>query len=62
MSSFSEHTAKKIIDDEEKSKAFVKYNCQNISRIYPGANRMDSSNYEIIPYFNAGCQMGKTPT
>ena len=58
MSSISETKAGKLI--EEDSKAFVKYNCRQLSRIYPFALRTDSSNIDIIPFFNAGCQMGKT--
>ena len=59
MSSFGESKAEKIIEDPENSKKFVKYNCRQISRIYPGAKRQDSSNLNIIPFFNAGCQIGK---
>ena len=58
MSSFGESKAEKIIEDPENSKKFVKYNCRQISRIYPGAKRQDSSNLNIIPFFNAGCQIG----
>jgi len=57
MSSFGESKAEKIIEDPENSKKFVKYNCRQISRIYPGAKRQDSSNLNIIPFFNAGCQI-----
>ena len=62
MSSLSETIAKKYIEDPEESQNFVKYNCQYISRIYPGAIRQDSSNLEVVPFFNAGCQMGKKNT
>ena len=62
MSSFRETIAKKIIEDPGKSQDFVKYNCQYISRIYPRARRHDSSNLEVISFFNAGCQMGKKKT
>ena len=57
MSSISEIKAGKLI--EENSKAFVNYNCRQLSRIYPFALRQDSSNLDIIPFFNVGCQMGK---
>ena len=62
MSSLSETIAKKYVEDPEESQDFVKYNCQYISRIYPGAIRQDSSNLEVIPFFNAGCQMGEKNT
>ena len=49
----------KYFEDEEKSKAFVKYNTRQISRIYPGAARQDSSNLKPLAAWNAGCQIGK---
>uniref|UniRef100_UPI0037E8309D 1-phosphatidylinositol 4,5-bisphosphate phosphodiesterase beta-2 n=1 Tax=Semicossyphus pulcher TaxID=241346 RepID=UPI0037E8309D len=36
---------------------FVEYNKRQMSRIYPKGTRMDSSNYNPQPYWNAGCQM-----
>ena len=57
MSSFGENKAFKYIEDPEFSKNFVKYNCRQIARIYPGAKRQDSSNLKIIPCFNTGCQI-----
>ena len=59
MSSFGESKAFKYIEDEESSKDFVKYNCRQISRIYPGAKRQDSSNLKVVPPWNAGCQIGE---
>ena len=41
MSSFGETKAFNFIEDPEKSRDFVKYNCRQISRIYPGAKRQD---------------------
>merc|ERR1739844_436838 len=32
-------------------------NCRQISRIYPGAKRQDSSNLKVVPPWNAGCQI-----
>ena len=59
MSSFGESKAFKYF--EENSKDFVKYNCKQISRIYPGAKRQDSSNLKVLPCFNSGCQIGELP-
>ena len=47
MSSFGESKTKKILDDGEKGSQFVDYNCKQISRIYPGAKRQDSSNLKV---------------
>merc|ERR1719270_2297375 len=57
MSSFGESKAFKFIEDPEKSLDFVNYNCRQISRIYPGAKRQDSSNLKVVPPWNAGCQI-----
>ena len=58
MSSFGESKAEKLATDDDKSKEFVKYNARQISRIYPGAKRQDSSNLKPIQFWNAGCQIG----
>jgi len=52
MSSFKES---KTINNI--SKEFVKYNCRQISRIYPEGSRQFSSNLEPIRPWNAGCQL-----
>lgn len=57
MSSFGEAKTFKFIEDPEISKQFVKYNTKQISRIYPGAKRQDSSNLKVIPPWNTGCQI-----
>jgi len=57
MSSFGESKTKKIISDSELSTKFVKYNMRQISRIYPGASRQDSSNLKIMQPWSAGCQI-----
>ena len=59
MSSFNESKSFGIFEDEIESKKFVKYNCRQISRIYPDWSRIDSGNMEPMPAWNAGCQMGK---
>jgi len=59
MSSFKESKALKHIENsEEDSKAFVKYNTRQISRIYPKlVGRTDSSNFNPLIFWNTGCQM-----
>ena len=57
MSSFGEKKTLGILETAETAKDFVKYNTRQISRIYPGAARQDSSNLKIIPPWNAGCQI-----
>ena len=59
MSSFGESKTKGILSDPEKGREFVVYNTKQISRIYPGAKRQDSSNLKIIEPWCAGCQIGK---
>ncbi len=59
MSSFGETKAFNFAEDVEDGQKFVKYNTRQISRIYPGAKRQDSSNLKVIPPWNAGCQIGK---
>ena len=57
MSSFGEKKTLGILETLESAKDFVKYNTRQISRIYPGAARQDSSNLKVIPPWNAGCQI-----
>jgi len=57
MSSFGESKTKKILDDREKGSQFVEYNCKQLSRIYPGAKRQDSSNLKVVEPWTAGCQI-----
>ena len=59
MSSFGEGKAFKYFEDPEKAKDFVRYNSRQISRIYPGAKRQDSSNLKPMAAWNTGCQIGK---
>ena len=59
MSSFGESKAFGFYQDEEMAVKFVKYNSKQISRIYPGAKRQDSSNFKPLQAWNAGCQIGK---
>jgi len=57
MSSFGESKTKKLLSDPESAMDFVKYNTRQISRIYPGASRQDSSNLKIVEPWSAGCQI-----
>ncbi|XP_039287689.1 1-phosphatidylinositol 4,5-bisphosphate phosphodiesterase gamma-1-like [Nilaparvata lugens] len=56
MSSFPETKAEKIMCQQE-SKFFYKYHQHQLSRVYPKGQRIDSSNYNPVPVWNAGCQM-----
>eukprot|EP00288_Rhodomonas_lens_P005909 CAMPEP_0177718304 /NCGR_PEP_ID=MMETSP0484_2-20121128/15506_1 /TAXON_ID=354590 /ORGANISM="Rhodomonas lens, Strain RHODO" /LENGTH=811 /DNA_ID=CAMNT_0019230461 /DNA_START=59 /DNA_END=2494 /DNA_ORIENTATION=+ len=55
MSSFAESKAKKLTDTERE--AFVTYNINKLSRIYPGGHRVNSSNMEPVTSWSAGCQL-----
>ncbi|XP_061589010.1 1-phosphatidylinositol 4,5-bisphosphate phosphodiesterase delta-1b isoform X2 [Cololabis saira] len=55
MSSFKEGKAKKLA--EGSANAYVRHNIGKLSRIYPAGSRTDSSNYNPVPMWNAGCQM-----
>ncbi len=41
--------------------AFIHHNMDKLSRIYPAGSRTDSSNYNPVPLWNAGCQIGAKP-
>jgi hypothetical protein len=58
MSSFGESKTKKFIKD--KRSQFIEYNKKQLSRIYPAGSRVDSSNYNPLMAWSAGCQIGKT--
>ena len=47
MSSFGESKTKKLLEEQESAEKLVEYNCKQISRIYPGAKRQDSSNLKV---------------
>uniref|UniRef100_A0A8D1N0I3 Phosphoinositide phospholipase C n=1 Tax=Sus scrofa TaxID=9823 RepID=A0A8D1N0I3_PIG len=55
ISSFSEAKAKSLI--KESGNEFVQHNTWQLSRVYPGGLRTDSSNYNPQEFWNAGCQM-----
>ena len=56
MSSFSEYKSFDLVDN--KPQEFIQHNRFQISRIYPGALRTDSSNYDPQPMWNVGAQIG----
>ncbi|XP_015266413.1 PREDICTED: 1-phosphatidylinositol 4,5-bisphosphate phosphodiesterase eta-2, partial [Gekko japonicus] len=55
VSSFSETKAHQII--QQKPVHYLRFNQQQLSRIYPSSYRVDSSNYNPQPFWNAGCQL-----
>ena len=54
--SFSEIRAHQVI--QQKSEQLMVYNQKQLTRIYPSAYRIDSSNFNPLPYWNAGRQLG----
>ncbi|XP_021573861.1 1-phosphatidylinositol 4,5-bisphosphate phosphodiesterase eta-2 [Carlito syrichta] len=55
VSSFSETKAHQIL--QQKPTQYLRFNQSQLSRIYPSSYRVDSSNYNPQPFWNAGCQM-----
>ncbi|CAL1580093.1 unnamed protein product [Knipowitschia caucasica] len=55
MSSFKEGKAKRLAS--ESANAYVRHNVNKLSRIYPAGSRTDSSNYNPVSLWNAGCQI-----
>ncbi|XP_077204743.1 1-phosphatidylinositol 4,5-bisphosphate phosphodiesterase eta-1 isoform X3 [Paroedura picta] len=53
--SFSETRAHQVV--QQKVEQFMLYNQKQLTRIYPSAYRIDSSNFNPLPYWNAGCQL-----
>lgn len=56
MSSFPETKAERLICQQENA-FFLKYHTVQLSRIYPKGQRIDSSNYNPVPFWNSGSQM-----
>ncbi|TMS35823.1 hypothetical protein L596_003136 [Steinernema carpocapsae] len=52
MCSFSETRHEKIPE-----KSLIQFNSRQLSRVYPMASRMTSSNFNPVPMWNTGCQM-----
>ena len=57
MSSFGENKALKLME-KDGGRQYVRHNARQLSRIYPAGTRIDSSNYDPIPMWMAGCQVG----
>ncbi len=57
MSSFAEGKADDLVTDSPME--YIKHNQFQLSRIYPSGRRTDSSNYNPVPFWNAGCQVGE---
>ncbi|XP_024129315.1 1-phosphatidylinositol 4,5-bisphosphate phosphodiesterase delta-1 isoform X1 [Oryzias melastigma] len=55
MSSFKEGKAMKLA--KESANAYIHHNVDKLSRVYPAGSRTDSSNYNPVPLWNAGCQI-----
>ncbi|XP_048414126.2 1-phosphatidylinositol 4,5-bisphosphate phosphodiesterase delta-1a isoform X1 [Stegostoma tigrinum] len=55
MSSFVENKFNKLV--QETAKPFIELNTRQLSRIYPAGRRTDSSNYNPVDMWNAGCQI-----
>ncbi|XP_067246733.1 1-phosphatidylinositol 4,5-bisphosphate phosphodiesterase eta-1 [Chanodichthys erythropterus] len=53
--SFSETRAQHLV--HHRSERFLTFNQQQLSRIYPSAYRIDSSNFNPQTYWNVGCQL-----
>ncbi|KFW84211.1 1-phosphatidylinositol 4,5-bisphosphate phosphodiesterase eta-1, partial [Manacus vitellinus] len=53
--SFSETRAHQAV--QQKAEQFMLYNQKQLSRVYPSAYRIDSSNFNPVPYWNVGCQL-----
>lgn len=56
MSSFPETKAEKYFI-QQFSQICLKYHHNQISRVYPKGQRLDSSNFNPIPFWNVGSQM-----
>ncbi|KAI7809218.1 1-phosphatidylinositol 4,5-bisphosphate phosphodiesterase delta-1b isoform X1 [Triplophysa rosa] len=55
MASFKEGQAVKLAEDSANE--YISHNTDKLSRIYPSGLRADSSNYNPVPLWNAGCQI-----
>ncbi|KAI5092113.1 1-phosphatidylinositol 4,5-bisphosphate phosphodiesterase delta-1 isoform X1 [Silurus meridionalis] len=55
MASFKESKSKNLA--ENSASEFIHHNMEKLSRIYPAGTRTDSSNYNPVTMWNAGCQI-----
>ncbi|XP_052746771.1 1-phosphatidylinositol 4,5-bisphosphate phosphodiesterase gamma-1 isoform X2 [Bicyclus anynana] len=56
MSSFPETKAERLMCQQELA-FFLRYHRAQLSRVYPKGQRIDSSNYDPVQFWNVGCQM-----
>lgn len=56
MSSFTEDSALELCTS--KPVKYLKHNRVQLSRIYPSGLRVDSTNYNPVPMWACGCQIG----
>jgi phosphatidylinositol phospholipase C, delta len=56
ITSFDESKAVKLATGDDRIR-FVRFNVQQMSRIYPAGLRTNSSNYDPLPMWNVGCQV-----
>ena len=57
ISSISEKKAKKLKRTDRSG--FIHHTNNQLVRIYPKGSRTDSSNYNPVPFWNVGCQVGR---
>lgn len=57
MSSFPELKLEKVVSRKSYDLRFLKYHQRQISRVYPKGTRVDSSNYDPVPFWNFGVQL-----
>lgn len=55
--SLGENKALKLIDNDRDG--VIKLNQHMLVRTYPAGSRTDSSNYNPVPMWNTGCQVGE---
>ncbi|KAK0131876.1 1-phosphatidylinositol 4,5-bisphosphate phosphodiesterase eta-2 [Merluccius polli] len=60
VSSLNETVMNQIL--QLKPGQLVRFNQRQLLRVYPSNYRVDSSNFNPQPFWNAGCHMGKTKT
>ena len=57
MSSLKEHKAARLLQGPGGASLMLERTCSRLVRVYPGATRVDSSNFNPTPYWAAGAQM-----
>lgn len=57
MSSFSETRGEKAFVQQFAVNGVARYHINQVSRVYPKGQRVDSSNFNPMPFWSVGCQM-----